>query len=241
MPSYQRYDGVARDYSGNVLPGASIQVNRLYDGSAAEVYSDEMETVKPNPLTAASDGSFSFYGKDDDYTLVATLGASTFTLDDVTLSMEHVQYKTTKTDLVNDGTLNIDADFTFPAVDGAGYYFRMVLYVTTTLNAQFRYMIAFTGGGAPAELHEEIIQAAKSVDGVLRVHQVITEHVGPEIVADLHININGDLPLFDAHDISDEVHSRVTALTGIDRAYVHVEPCEVGAFDGAETPDSPDH
>ena len=94
-----------------------------------------------------------------------------------------------------------------------------------------------TGGGASAELHEEIIQAAKSVDGVLRVHQVITEHAGPEIVADLHININGDLPLFDAHAISDEVHKRVTALTGIDRAYVHVEPCEAGAFDGAEPPD----
>jgi len=97
-----------------------------------------------------------------------------------------------------------------------------------------------TGGGAPPELHEEIIKAALSIDGVLRVHQVITEHVGPEIVADLHINISGDLPLFNAHAISDEVHNRVEALTGIDRAYVHVEPCEVGAFDGAETPDSPD-
>ncbi|MCJ7550076.1 MAG: cation diffusion facilitator family transporter [Anaerolineae bacterium] len=95
-----------------------------------------------------------------------------------------------------------------------------------------------TGGGAPAGLHEEIIQAAKSVDGVLRVHQVIAEHAGPEIVADLHINIDGDLPLFAAHAISDEVHNRVTALTGIDRAYVHVEPCEVGAFDDTEAPDS---
>ena len=94
-----------------------------------------------------------------------------------------------------------------------------------------------TGGGAPAELYEEIIQAAKSVDGVLRVHQVLTEHVGPEIVADLHININGNLPLFDAHAISDEVRGRVVALTGIDRAYVHVEPCEAETFDGAEAPD----
>ena len=94
-----------------------------------------------------------------------------------------------------------------------------------------------TGGSAPAELREEIIQAAESVDGVLRVHQVITEHVGPEIVADLHININGEVPLFDAHAISDEVHGRVTALTGIDRAYVHVEPCEARALAGEEAPD----
>ncbi len=84
-----------------------------------------------------------------------------------------------------------------------------------------------TGGGASAELRSQIINAAWSVKGVERVHQVITEHVGPELVADLHINVDGNVPLFDAHAISDTVQSRVEGLQGVDRAYVHVEPCEV--------------
>jgi len=91
-----------------------------------------------------------------------------------------------------------------------------------------------TGGSASAELREEIVQAAASVKGVIRVHQVITEHAGPEVVADLHVNINGHLPLFDAHAISDTVCDRVEALAGIDRAYVHIEPCMVPECDEEE-------
>jgi cation diffusion facilitator family transporter len=83
-----------------------------------------------------------------------------------------------------------------------------------------------TGGGASPELHTEILETAGEVPGVIRVHQIITEHAGPELVADLHINVDGNVRLFDAHAISDEVQARVEELPGIDRAYVHVEPCE---------------
>jgi cation diffusion facilitator family transporter len=95
-----------------------------------------------------------------------------------------------------------------------------------------------TGGGASPELHAEILQAAQEITGVVRVHQIITEYVGPELVADLHINVDGNVPLFNAHAISDAVQASVETLAGIDRAYVHVEPCEViptTTEDGSET------
>jgi len=84
-----------------------------------------------------------------------------------------------------------------------------------------------TGGGASAELREQIAEAAQSVHGIVLVHQVITEHVGPQLVADLHVNVDGNITLFEAHAISDEVRERVEALQGIERAYVHLEPCKV--------------
>jgi cation diffusion facilitator family transporter len=94
-----------------------------------------------------------------------------------------------------------------------------------------------TGGGAPTELRGRIVDRARTVEGVLRVHQVITEHVGPEWVADIHIDVDGNLPLFDAHAISDEVQARVEELPGIDRAYVHAEPSKViPRQDGAPCP-----
>lgn len=83
-----------------------------------------------------------------------------------------------------------------------------------------------TGGGAPAELRDRIIQTAEAVPGVLKCHQAITEHTGPELVADIHINVDGNLSLFEAHAISDEVRARIEALPGVERTYVHVEPCE---------------
>ncbi len=83
-----------------------------------------------------------------------------------------------------------------------------------------------TGAGAPHELRHEIAKVAGQVPGVLRVHQVITEYVGPQLVADLHINVEGHISLYEAHHISDAVQDAVTALAEVDRAYVHVEPGE---------------
>ncbi len=56
-----------------------------------------------------------------------------------------------------------------------------------------------SGGGAPAELRAAIVEAAQGVDGVALVHQVITEHVGPDLVADLHVNVDGNMTVFEAH------------------------------------------
>jgi divalent metal cation (Fe/Co/Zn/Cd) transporter len=67
---------------------------------------------------------------------------------------------------------------------------------------------------------------AAEVPGVKAVHQVILEYVGPQLVADLHINVDGYLPLREAHDISDQVQARLETHPDVDRAYVHVEPLE---------------
>jgi len=83
-----------------------------------------------------------------------------------------------------------------------------------------------TGAGASREVREEIAVAAAAVPGVLGVHKVITEYVGPRLVADLHIDVDGRTPLFEAHRISDAVCAKVEELPEVDRVYVHVEPCQ---------------
>ena len=84
-----------------------------------------------------------------------------------------------------------------------------------------------TGGGASPELRARIVEEAESVPGVLNVHQVITEYAGPNLVVDMHINVDGTLTLFESHAIADEVQATLEALSGVDRAYVHLEPCLV--------------
>jgi cation diffusion facilitator family transporter len=84
-----------------------------------------------------------------------------------------------------------------------------------------------TGGGAPPDLREDIVAAAEAVDGVVNVHQVITEYAGPNLVVDVHVNVDGNLSLFESHAIADEVQAVLESLTDVDRAYVHVEPCQV--------------
>lgn len=81
-----------------------------------------------------------------------------------------------------------------------------------------------TGAGASEELRQQIVEIAESVPGVLRVHHTMTDYVGPKLMVDLHINVNGSITLSEAHLISDEVSYRLQQLPDVDRAYVHIEP-----------------
>jgi cation diffusion facilitator family transporter len=83
-----------------------------------------------------------------------------------------------------------------------------------------------TGRSAGPELLELIRQAAQSVDGVLGVHQVIADYVGPQVRVDLHVEVDGALPFHAAHLISDAVQSAVKELDEVDQAFVHLEPVQ---------------
>lgn len=81
-----------------------------------------------------------------------------------------------------------------------------------------------TGKGATKEETEQFINAAQEIQGVLRVHHIMTEYVGPRLVVDLHINVDGNKTLHEVHAISDAVISRLEEFQQVDRAYVHIEP-----------------
>lgn len=81
-----------------------------------------------------------------------------------------------------------------------------------------------TGAGASEELRHQLVEIAEAVPGVQRVHHTMTEYVGPRLVVDLHINVNGEMSLNEAHAIADEIIARLEKLPEVDRAYVHIEP-----------------
>ncbi len=93
-----------------------------------------------------------------------------------------------------------------------------------------------TGAGADEELRQKIIETARSVEGVGKVHHMMSDYVGPKLIVDMHINLPGDVSLDEAHDVSDRVTEALESLSEVDRAYVHVEPFE----DEAKNNNDPD-
>lgn len=83
-----------------------------------------------------------------------------------------------------------------------------------------------TGGAAPPELTRAVIEAANSVPGVLDVHQIIIEYVGPQVRADVHIEMDGRANLDEVHEVSDAVRAAIEEMAEVDHAYIHVEPVE---------------
>lgn len=81
-----------------------------------------------------------------------------------------------------------------------------------------------TGAGADEDLRHKIIETALSVPGVVKVHHMMSDYVGPKLVVDMHINLPGETTLDHVHEIEDDTIEALEALPEVDRAYIHVEP-----------------
>jgi len=82
------------------------------------------------------------------------------------------------------------------------------------------------GGSVAPELGHAVLNAARAVPGVLDVNQIIIEYAGPLAYVDMHIDMNGEVSLYEAHRVSDAVCEAVEALDGVDHAFIHVEPIQ---------------
>lgn len=114
----------------------------------------------------------------------------------------------------------------YPLLDpAAGVIVALWIFRTTweILRENLDYL---TGRGAPPEFTAQIVAAASRVPDVLGVHQVIADHVGPQLRVDIHIDVDGEITLHQAHAIADQVQELIEALPAVDLAFVHVEPIE---------------
>jgi cation diffusion facilitator family transporter len=93
------------------------------------------------------------------------------------------------------------------------------------------------GSAPPDDLRIEIVQRALSHPEVEGAHDVIAHYVGPEIDVSLHIEVEGDRTLREAHDIETEVMESIRELEEVDDVFVHVDPKELGEWKADETVD----
>ena len=74
---------------------------------------------------------------------------------------------------------------------------------------------------------EEIKSAIKEINGVIGIHDMIFHSYGPtKNYLTLHIEVDGKLNLFDAHEIADEVETFVKTKYMIDTT-VHIDPVDI--------------
>jgi len=71
---------------------------------------------------------------------------------------------------------------------------------------------------------ERVKSVAKSVGGVLGVHNLRAEYMGPNMVhTGFHIEVAKGTPIEDADEIAEEVRRRVGLETGCQHCVVHVD------------------
>ncbi|WP_136601046.1 cation diffusion facilitator family transporter [Salinigranum halophilum] len=91
------------------------------------------------------------------------------------------------------------------------------------------------GAAPPESLRVEILRRAFEHPDVKGAHDVVAHYVGPEIDVSLHIEVEGDMTLLEAHDIETEVIESIRSLPQVDDVFVHVDPKELGEWKEDET------
>jgi cation diffusion facilitator family transporter len=83
------------------------------------------------------------------------------------------------------------------------------------------------GEAPPATLLESIQDAVRAIHGVERVHDVRAHYVGTMIHIEVHINVNQELNVEQAHAIGKQVQAVIESRDGVARAFIHIDPLAV--------------
>jgi len=77
-----------------------------------------------------------------------------------------------------------------------------------------------------SDIYRSIEEALRSTEGVLGFHELKTRKIGNAMAADVHIEVDRDLNIVDAHEISTQVEDRLKEICGKNGHFsIHVEPC----------------
>ncbi len=80
---------------------------------------------------------------------------------------------------------------------------------------------------APAGSAAQIAAAAEAVPGVMDCHDVRVRDCGPTLFADVHVTVDGDLPLREAHELTERIEAAVRQVIPRVDIVVHPEPAPV--------------
>jgi len=159
----EQYSDTIQDRNGNVIPGATVTVTDYPSGTTSTTYATNAPGSSTNPITADSNGQYSFYAIDGSYTITTSKSGITTSTKVITLkdnsSVIDVKGYGAVGDGVTDDAAAINAAITAAAVDGGTVYFATGNYkhnsaITLASNVTLMgYGATLTwGGGSSAQI-----------------------------------------------------------------------------------------
>ncbi|MFB6361423.1 MAG: cation diffusion facilitator family transporter [Halobacteriales archaeon] len=86
------------------------------------------------------------------------------------------------------------------------------------------------GRAPPDRLRKRILERALEHPEVQGAHDVVAHYVGPEVDVSLHIEVEGNRTLAEAHAIETDVMEAIRDLPTVDDVFVHVDPRDLGEW-----------
>ncbi len=119
----------------------------------------------------------------------------------------------------------VGAHLGYPILDPIMAVIIGILIVRTAYNLANDNINNILGKVPNEEIINDIMNIALTVKGVYEPHNIKINMMGPYASAELHIEVRNDLPLDEAHEISDKVERTIIEKVEIiNTVIVHVEP-----------------
>lgn len=113
----------------------------------------------------------------------------------------------------------------FPFMDPLAALIICILIIKVSVDICKDAIKRLTDHSLPKELEESIRSLVLQVDGVLAIDKLSTRLFGSKFYVDIEISADGELPLFESHQIAEDVHDLVEKhFPDAKHCMVHVNP-----------------
>lgn len=116
-------------------------------------------------------------------------------------------------------------EWVFVDAIGAIVVSAMLLFVAGRIT--FTALFELTDCQAPKHIRQSIYEQSMKIEGVTDAHAIRARHFGSSYIADLHIEVDPNMSVQQAHDISDAVQDTIIKhCDNVIEAIVHIEPSQ---------------
>ncbi len=144
-------------------------------------------------------------------------------------SMLIANAKNLRSDVMLSGGVLLGLAFTFvfkmPVLDAVTSLAIGLLIIRTAVGIFRETSLVLMDGMEDPDIYRKIFEAVDKVPGALNPHRVRSRQIGNMCMIDMDIEVNGDMPLREAHKIAQQVEDSIKASLGnVYDIVIHIEP-----------------
>lgn len=121
----------------------------------------------------------------------------------------------------------VAANLGFPQVDALAALLVAAMMARLSYRLGMKSINVLLDKGASIAEVEGIVKIVSSTKGIKGYHKLRTRHAGSRLAVDLHIQVDGSMPLEKAHRLSHKLKGRLTSqMPAVKDVLIHIEPFE---------------
>ena len=128
----------------------------------------------------------------------------------------------------------IGVAFGYAQLDAVAGALVSVLVIYQGISIARENLSYLSGRAAPETYRTEVAETLRSHPDVQGTHDLVVYYDGPQLEVEAHVEVDGALTIYEAHDLETELRNRVLAIQDVGDVHLHLDPAGIGEWKDAE-------